>query len=433
MSTWMRGLFVLFVAVLLASCWYEVTPRVEVNTGSKFLGNIFYGAEEPLKFSQYWNQVTPENAGKWGSVESSRDQMNWGTLDSIYDYAKQHGMPFKFHVLVWGQQQPSWISGLSASEQRAEVEEWFAAVANRYADIDMIDVVNEPLHSPPPYRDALGGDGSTGWDWVVTSFQLAREYFPNSTLLINEYGIISDPSAAQRYIQIIDLLKARGLVDGIGIQCHAFNMDSVSVSTMEQVLDMLAQTGLPIYVSELDMRGDDQTQLQRYQEKFPVLWEHPSVRGVTLWGYVEGHIWQSEAYLLHSDGTERPALTWLMQYASGGSTPTPTPTPTSTPTPTPTATSSPTPTPTPGSGEYTEINLPFSYDGAGEYYWKTNDFSSTTNWGRYVNSWNLDLLEINGTDYTNTWVPQHAIPASSDGCWYIHYESSVPWGHVEMN
>ncbi|WP_237223248.1 endo-1,4-beta-xylanase [Spirochaeta thermophila] len=283
----------------------------------RFLGNIFYGAEEPLKFSQYWNQVTPENAGKWGSVESSRDQMNFGTLDYIYNYAKQHGMPFKFHVLVWGQQQPSWISGLSTSEQRAEVEEWFAAVADRYADIDMIDVVNEPLHSPPPYRDALGGDGSTGWDWVITSFQLAREYFPDSTLLINEYGIISDPSAAQRYIQIIDLLTARGLVDGIGIQCHAFNMDSVSVSTMEQVLDMLAQTGLPIYVSELDMRGDDQTQLQRYQEKFPVLWEHPSVRGVTLWGYVEGHIWQSEAYLLHSDGTERPALSWLMQYVYG--------------------------------------------------------------------------------------------------------------------
>ncbi len=46
-------------------------------------------------------------------------------------------------------------------------------------------------------------------------------------------------------------------------------MNNVSVTTMNQVLDMLAATGVPIYVSELDMSGDDQTQLARYQEKFP--------------------------------------------------------------------------------------------------------------------------------------------------------------------
>ncbi|ADN02189.1 cellulase family glycosylhydrolase [Spirochaeta thermophila] len=118
--------------------------------------------------------------------------------------------------------------------------------------------------------------------------------------------------------------------------------------------------------------------------------------------------------------------------SGGGSSPTPTSTPTPTPTPTSTPTSSPTPTATPGSGEYTEISLPFTYDGAGEYYWKTNGFSTTTNWSRYVNSWNLDLLEINGSDYTNVWVAQHQIPAAADGYWYIHYRSSVPWGHVEI-
>ena len=233
--------------------------------------------------------------------------MNWGTLDAIYDYAKSENMVYKFHTLVWGNQQPSWLSSLSQSEQRAEIEEWFAAVAKRYPNMELIDVVNEPLHDPPSYKNALGGDGSTGWDWVITSFELAREYFPNSELLINDYGIISDPNAARNYVELINLLKSRGLVDGIGIQCHAFNMDNVSISTMNQVLDMLANTGLPIYVSEFDIRGDDQTQLQRYQEKFPVLWEHPSVKGITLWGYIQGDIWQEEAYLLSGGSVERPA------------------------------------------------------------------------------------------------------------------------------
>ncbi len=33
--------------------------------------------------------------------------------------------------------------------------------------------------------------------------------------------------------------------------------------------------------------------------KFPIIWEHPAVAGVTL---VEGQIWQQDAFLLHTDG-----------------------------------------------------------------------------------------------------------------------------------
>ena len=36
-------------------------------------------------FITYWDQITPENEGKWGSVEGTRDQMNWAALDACYD------------------------------------------------------------------------------------------------------------------------------------------------------------------------------------------------------------------------------------------------------------------------------------------------------------------------------------------------------------
>jgi len=281
---------------------------------AKFLGNIWRGNTEPARFGEYWDQVTPENAGKWGSVERVRDQMKWDTLDAIYRYARARGIPFKMHTLVWGNQQPLWITKLPLDEQRAEVEEWFVAVATRYPDIDLIDVVNEPFHAPPPYIEALGGEGATGWDWVIRAFEMARKYFPHSKLLLNEYGVINDPDLARKYVALIRLLQERKLVDGIGIQCHAFEMDEVSVDTMRETLHILSETGLPIYVSELDIRGDDQTQLQRYQEKFPILWEHPQVAGITLWGYIQYQMWMQNAYLLNDDGTERPALTWLMIY-----------------------------------------------------------------------------------------------------------------------
>jgi hypothetical protein len=201
----------------------------------------------------------------------------------------------------------------------------------------LIEVVNEPLHDPPSFADALGGSGSTGWDWVVWSFEKARQYCPNAQLLINDYGIISDTGAANNYLNIINILQDKGLIDGIGIQCHSFNMDGVSTSTMNQVLDSLSATGLPIYVSELDITGDDNTQLQRYQEKFPVLAD--AARGITFWGYIQGSIWEEEAYLITSSGSERPALTWLKNnyLLQTAATPAPaqTPIPTDVPTPTP--------------------------------------------------------------------------------------------------
>lgn len=291
-------------------------------SGPKFLGNVI-SSSVPSNFGTYWNQVTPENSTKWGSVEGTRNTMSWTQADIAYNYAKSNGFPFKFHTLVWGSQEPGWIGGLSAADQKAEVIQWIQASAQKYGDSEFVDVVNEPLHAKPSFRNAIGGDGTTGWDWVIWSFEQARLAFPNSKLLINEYGIISDPNAASQYVAIINLLKSRGLVDGIGIQCHQFNMDTVSVSTMNSVLNTLSATGLPIYVSELDMTGDDATQLARYSEKFPVLWENPNVKGITLWGYIQGQTWRENTHLVTSSGAERPAMTWLKQYLGGTGTPVP--------------------------------------------------------------------------------------------------------------
>jgi endo-1,4-beta-xylanase len=305
--------------------------NAELVSGEKFLGNVI-ASKIPAGFSTYWNQVTPENASKWGPVEETRDKMNWANVDLIYDFCKTNKYPFKFHTLVWGSQEPTWMTSIPAAEKKEEVLEWMDAAAEKYADADFVDVVNEPLHQPPSFKDAIGGNGSTGWDWVIWSFQEARKRFKGK-LLINEYGIISDPGAASNYVNIIKLLKDRNLVDGIGIQCHQFNMDNVSTSTMKSVLNTLAATGLPIYVSELDMTGDDATQLARYKEKFPVLWEHASVKGITLWGYIEGTTWKEQTHLITTRNAERPALTWLRDYLKSPVTPLPTFTPTPTPTP----------------------------------------------------------------------------------------------------
>lgn len=296
---------------------------------SKFLG---CASDPPIQsnFDTYWNQFTPENSGKWGSVEGTRDQYNWSSLDQAYQYAKQRGFPFKFHTLIWGNQQPSWISTLSPQEQVEEIEEWIRLVGERYPDIDLVDVVNEPLpsHNPPDgrngranYKNALGGDGQTGYDWVIWAFQKARQYLPKAKLLLNDYGIINDNGATTAYLKIINLLKDRGLIDGIGVQGHRFELENTDTTVLKNNLSRLAATGLPVYISEFDLGnyGDsgtpnDAVQLKLYQKIFPLLWNHPAVQGITLWGYVENRMWQNTCYLVRADGSERPALQWLRNF-----------------------------------------------------------------------------------------------------------------------
>ena len=291
----------------------------------KFLGSI-HSDTQIQDFEQYWNQVTPENAGKWGSVESTRDVYNFTQLDAAYDFAKQNGFPFRYHVLLWGNQQPSWIESLDPEEQLEEIEEWMDTVAARYPDIDYLEVINEPLHDPPSgsgngnYLQALGGTGTTGYDWIVTGFRMAKERFPNVPLMINDYNILNNPTDANRYVTIINLLKEEGLIDIIGVQGHAFTTTTDN-GTMQTVLDLLASTELPIMVTELDIDGPtSQEQLEEYQRIFPLLWEHPSVMGITLWGFRPG-LWRNaqKAYLIDTDGSERPALIWLREYVENAS------------------------------------------------------------------------------------------------------------------
>lgn len=288
---------------------------------TRFVGNILGGVMWP-NFEMYWNQMTAENAGKWGSVEGSQGNYNWGQADDIYQYAINRGFPYKHHTLVWGNQQPAWISSLDSAGQRAAVQNWIDTVAQRYPSISLVDVVNEPFHAVPSYAPALGGSGATGWDWVVTSFQMARDaFFPYVKLLLNEYNVIHDNTVTTNYLKLVDTLRVRGLIDGIGVQGHGFEFKGTgytySIATLKYNLGRLVATGLPVYISEFDLTdSNDQNQLLDYQTYFPLFWENPGVKGITLWGYVQGNIWRQDAYLVRSDETERPALQWLRIYVA---------------------------------------------------------------------------------------------------------------------
>lgn len=291
--------------------------RVFTAIGNRFLGSAVDKAAEFDDLPFYFDQLTPGNAGKWGSVEATRDVMKWEELDKAYNFAKTNGMRFKMHTLIWGQQAPAWITSLPAEEQLAEIDEWMAEVAARYPDLDMIDVVNEPLHAPAGYRNALGGAGVTGWDWVIKSFEMARKHFPNSQLLLNDYQILIMESFTQDYLKIIKVLQERDLIDGIGLQSHF--LERAENSVVKKNLETLAATDLPIYISEFDLNfKNDAQHANRVRDLFTIFWDNPSVVGVTHWGHLQGYMWRENAYLIRTNKTLRPGFEWMLCYVAGG-------------------------------------------------------------------------------------------------------------------
>jgi len=287
-----------------------------VDRSRKFVGNITTRGQVRPGFEMMWNQITPENEGKWGSVESVRDQMNWAPLDRIHEFARQKGVIFKQHTFVWGSQQPNWLGSLSRAEQAEEVEEWIRLFCERYPDVELIDVVNEPPpHTTPVYMEALGGAGASGYDWIVQSFKLARKYCPNATLILNDYNNIEYSADNSRFINIANAVKKAGApIDAVGAQSH--DVYKLPANTVKQFLDALAnQTGLPVYITEYDLNiADDAQQRQVLQAQFSIFWKHPRVKGITLWGYVSGTTWLPYTGLMSASDKPRPALTWLLDY-----------------------------------------------------------------------------------------------------------------------
>lgn len=353
-----KSLLALPLALGLAT---NAMAQMAKNNPEKFLGNITtsYNWQEycdpqecsgSYVYSDYWNQVTCENATKWGSVHSGWGKFNWTNADRTYNYCKQKGIIFKYHALIWGSQHPTWIESLSVEDTKKAIIEWYDEVAKHYPDLKIIDVVNEAIysgsdyHSPykqtkiiqalgslaedraqketgrrPSYNCTTNGYPNTNsYQWIAEAFRLARDRWPDAILIYNDYNTFQWQKT--QFIDLINGLKACGApIDAAGNQAHDLN--DMSGSQFKAALEEIHnKTQIPQYITEYDIaKKNDATFETRYKEQFPIMWEADYVAGVTLWGWVYGKTWvndggDSGASGLVRNCQKRSAFTWLENY-----------------------------------------------------------------------------------------------------------------------
>nr|WMX25138.1 endo-1,4-beta-xylanase [uncultured bacterium] len=349
----MKKLLFTIASVLLVVA--QSQAQLAKDNKCKFLGNITTSYnwqeycdpqenESAYKYKDLWDQVTCENATKWGSVHQGFGRFNWDNADRTYNYCKQNGIIFKYHALIWGSQHPTFIESLSVDDTKKAIIEWYDEVQKHYPDLTIIDVVNEAIytggdyHSPykqtkiiealgslaedraeketgtrPSYNCNTNGYPNTNsYQWLAEAFRLARERWPNATLIYNDYNTFQWQKT--EFINLVNGIKAcGGPIDAAGNQAHDLNEmgGSQFKSALEEIHN---KTQLPQYITEYDIANQgDENMKTRYSEQFPTMWEADYVPGVTLWGWIYGKTWVDDSGL-YRDGNERPAMTWLKQY-----------------------------------------------------------------------------------------------------------------------
>ena len=299
----------------------------------KFLGNITTRGQvngAGVEFASLWNQITPENETKWQSVQgSNKTSWTWGGADNCVNYAKSHNFPFKFHCLLWGAQYPDWINSLNYYDRKVAIDNWYSETKKRYPNLDMIDVVNEAVagHQPntPTWYEPLGGQGATGFDWIVKAFEMAHEKWPNAILIYNDFNTFQWDTDI--FIDLVTKLRDAGApIDAYGCQSH--DLGGCSATTLKSSMNKIQSAlKMPMYITEYDIgTTNDANQLRDYKAQIPLLWEADYCAGVTLWGFCYGATWTNDGKDAngnpinagHSgiikDGVDRPAMTWLREY-----------------------------------------------------------------------------------------------------------------------
>ena len=301
-----------------------INSNAQLSTNpDKFLGNITTGWSSDMDhqgfiFSNYWNQVTPENATKWGSVQEDRSKFNWDGADKAFKYAKSNGFPFKFHTFIWGAQFPGWIKNLSQGERYTAIINWMDEAKRHFPNLEVIDVVNEAIdghqQDTPIIKEALGGGGKTGYDWIIKAFELVHERWPNAILVYNDYNVLRWDK--EKFVILLKALCDAGApIDAYGCQAHSFTLNEISKNELQNNMAYIQNAiKIPMYITEYDINfNNDADQKRKYEEQIPLFWEADYCADVTLWGWFLGSTWAEYTGLI-SNGQEREALKWLRTY-----------------------------------------------------------------------------------------------------------------------
>ena len=213
------------------------------------------------------NSITTENALKWPSVHPQQNTFDFSGGDVLVNFALQNKKRIHGHNLLWYAFNPDWLNnfiGDSAAWENLLKTHIQTVISHYKGKITSWDVVNEAFHEDGILRvedvdhsdhfdDGCIWARHLGTDYIARSFQYAHEADPDALLFYNEYGQEWSEPKLNAVINLANDFIARSIpIHGLGIQMH-IDINSAN-DGITNAIQQLANTGLQIHISELDIR-----------------------------------------------------------------------------------------------------------------------------------------------------------------------------------
>lgn len=208
-----------------------------------------------------FNAVVFENELKWYATEPKQGQANYTIPDKMLEFVRAHKLIARGHNIFWEDPSynPSWVRNLTGPDLEKAVKTRIQSLLIKYkGEFIHWDVSNEMLHYRF-YEDRMGLNASLDF------FKTAHRADPLATLFMNEFNVVETcddvNSTVDSYIAKLRDLQEGGIeMDGIGLEGH-FTVPNPAL--IRATLDRLATLGLPIWLTEVDIKDtlDKNTQV----------------------------------------------------------------------------------------------------------------------------------------------------------------------------
>lgn len=289
---------------------YIIKDKASFNIGAAVKTSYLDEDDYTTVLTTHFNQITAEYEMKMSSVWESESSYNWDNADDLTEFAAQNDLDVHGHVLVWYNAFPSWFQTADYDSTSFEnlIEDYITTTVTRYKD-DVIswDVTNEIFSDDGTLRED---------DYVYTMFndpiafygrcfQYARDADADAKLFYNDYSISINDNKREAVISMVERFQKEGYpIDGLGDQFHY--MLTTSETSIEEGLTEMAETGLLIHISELDIRVNtsqsdsyvfNTSQKEEQSDKYQVIVEMyediPDAQkfGITTWGVTDKYTW----------------------------------------------------------------------------------------------------------------------------------------------
>lgn len=256
--------------------------------------------------------MVTDKAMKFDFLRPTADRYDFAEADALLAFARENGMAFRGHTLIWNYAPPPWLRGRSAAEIERIFDDHLEMVAARYAGaMESWDVVNEPFwpdHGAPggfrrgPWFDAMGEA------YIERAFRRVAAIDRSAKLVLNEAFCEQNDTLGQgvraRMIPLIDRLLDKGVkLDAIGLQAHIKPGLPFDIDAFLRFIDAIAQRRLPIYLSELDIDDEPFPRETAKRDEMVAQWTtrflapvlaNPAVKAVITWHLSDKYTWYRE-------------------------------------------------------------------------------------------------------------------------------------------